>query len=70
MLERAWELGATNDMWWMDSAAAFAAWDRAIDEAGLSWKYRQVEGGEWNSLEHLGDSRFRKQGAPCHAEMS
>ena len=67
MLERAWALGATNDMWWLDSAAAFAAWDQAIEEAGLSWKYRQVKGGEWNTLERLGDARFRKQGARSRA---
>lgn len=63
MLRRAWELGATNDMWWLDTTNCYNAWNRAIEEAGLSWKYRQVLGGEWNSLEMLGDARFRKQGA-------
>lgn len=63
MLHRAWELGATNDMWWMNQSAAFEAWNAAIEESGLTWKYRQVRGGEWNSLENLGHSAFRKQGA-------
>lgn len=63
VVRRAWELGATNDMWWLDTGGAYDAWNRAIDEAGLSWKYRQVLGGEWNALEALGDARFRKQGA-------
>eukprot|EP00892_Ulva_mutabilis_P006862 jgi/Ulvmu1/4548/UM002_0274.1 len=62
VLRRAWELGATNDMWWLDTTSCYRAWNQAIEEAGLSWKYRQVLGGEWNSLEMLGDARFRKQG--------
>jgi hypothetical protein len=49
-------------MWWMNQEAAFAAWTAAISEAGLTWKYRKVLGGEWNTLEHLGDARYRKQG--------
>jgi hypothetical protein len=35
---------------------------QAITESGLSWKYRQVDSGEWNVLEALGDERYRKQG--------
>ena len=30
---------------------AHGAWTQAIEEAGLSWKYRQVEEGEWNLFE-------------------
>ncbi len=31
---------------------AYDAWEQAIiEEAGLSWKYRQVEAGEWNIFE-------------------
>jgi len=42
--------------------AAHATWSQAIEEAGLSWKYRQVEGGNWDVMEKLGDANYRKQG--------
>jgi radical SAM family uncharacterized protein/radical SAM-linked protein len=48
VVRRAWELGAGMDSWWESIGKAFAAWERAIAEAGLTWKYRQVENGEWN----------------------
>lgn len=48
VVRRAWELGAGMDAWWESLDRAFAAWTQAIDEAGLTWKYRQVEQGEWN----------------------
>jgi hypothetical protein len=54
-------------MWWMDTEGAFRAWNQAIEEAGLSWKDRQERGGEWNTLESLGDARYRKQGATFFA---
>jgi hypothetical protein len=76
---------------------AHALWSQAIEEAGLSWKYRQVrhacrgatpcgrrelsrepserklsadvcgspgqvEGGNWDVMEKLGDANYRKQG--------
>lgn len=44
------------------AAAPLQAWCRAIDECGLSWKYRQVDAGEWDVLESLGDERYRNQG--------
>ena len=47
----AWELGAGMDSWWESLDRAFAAWERAIAQAGLTWKYRQVENGEWNVFE-------------------
>eukprot|EP01025_Chloroclados_australasicus_P029818 TRINITY_DN2979_c0_g2_i1.p1 TRINITY_DN2979_c0_g2~~TRINITY_DN2979_c0_g2_i1.p1 ORF type:complete len:1046 (-),score=65.80 TRINITY_DN2979_c0_g2_i1:547-3684(-) len=62
VIKRAWELGALNDAWWSSENKAFEIWNKAIQECGLAWKYRQVEGGEWNSLEMLGDARYRKQG--------
>ncbi|GLC42030.1 hypothetical protein PLESTB_001060800 [Pleodorina starrii] len=62
VVRRAWELGATNDSWWESEERAYTAWSRAIEEAGMSWKYRQVEAGEWDVLEALGDTRFRSQG--------
>jgi radical SAM family uncharacterized protein/radical SAM-linked protein len=51
VVKRAWELGAGRDSWWENLDKAFKAWEEAIAEAGLSWKYRQVENGEWNVFE-------------------
>lgn len=48
VLRRAWELGAGMDSWWESLERAFGAWQQAIAESGLSWKYRLVEKGEWN----------------------
>lgn len=48
VVRRAWELGAGMDSWWENLDQAFAAWEQAIEAAGLTWKYRQVEQGEWN----------------------
>ncbi|MEA5534510.1 TIGR03960 family B12-binding radical SAM protein [Crocosphaera sp. XPORK-15E] len=48
VIRRAWELGAGMDAWWESTEKAYGAWEQAIEEAGLSWKYRQVESGEWN----------------------
>lgn len=48
VVRRAWELGAGMDSWWENLDKAFAAWSQAIAEADLTWKYRQVENGEWN----------------------
>nr|WP_278003658.1 TIGR03960 family B12-binding radical SAM protein [Nodosilinea sp. TSF1-S3] len=47
VVRRAWELGAGMDSWWESVEQAFNAWTQAIDEAGLSWKYRQVDRGQW-----------------------
>ena len=62
VIRRAWERGCLNAGWWENSEAAFKAWGRAIEDAGLSWKYRQVEQGEWDVMEHLGDAAYRGQG--------
>jgi radical SAM family uncharacterized protein/radical SAM-linked protein len=51
VVRRAWELGAGMDSWWESLDRAFGAWAQAIDEAGLTWKYRQVENGEWNIMD-------------------
>jgi radical SAM family uncharacterized protein/radical SAM-linked protein len=48
VVRRAWQLGAGMDSWWESLDRAFAAWTEAIAEVGLTWKYRQVEQGEWN----------------------
>ncbi|MEO0683750.1 MAG: TIGR03936 family radical SAM-associated protein, partial [Cyanobacteria bacterium J06649_11] len=51
VLRRAWELGAGMDSWFDNLDKAFAAWEQAIGEAELDWKYRQVLNGEWNIME-------------------
>jgi radical SAM family uncharacterized protein/radical SAM-linked protein len=48
VIRRAWELGAGMDAWWESLERAYSAWTQAIEESDLSWKYRQVERGEWN----------------------
>lgn len=53
VVRRAWELGAGMDAWWESLERAFSAWTQAINDAGLTWKYRQVEQGEWNLGESL-----------------
>lgn len=47
VVRRAWELGAGMDAWWESLDRAFTAWTQAINESGLTWKYRQIESGEW-----------------------
>jgi radical SAM family uncharacterized protein/radical SAM-linked protein len=56
VVRRAWELGAGMDSWWESLDNAFNAWATAIDEAGLTWKYRQIAQGEWNVMTTDGDS--------------
>jgi radical SAM family uncharacterized protein/radical SAM-linked protein len=50
VVRRAWELGAGMDAWWESLENAFKAWTQAIDEADLTWKYRQVAQGGWNVI--------------------
>jgi radical SAM family uncharacterized protein/radical SAM-linked protein len=50
VIRRAWELGAGMDSWYDSVERAFNAWGKAIAQAGLSWKYRQIENGEWNLI--------------------
>ncbi|QKD81569.1 TIGR03960 family B12-binding radical SAM protein [Thermoleptolyngbya sichuanensis A183] len=56
VVRRAWELGAREDSWWESLERAFGAWTEAIAEAGLTWKYRQVESGEWNLFDSAADA--------------
>ncbi|WP_029681724.1 TIGR03960 family B12-binding radical SAM protein [Picosynechococcus sp. NKBG15041c] len=51
VVRRAWELGAGMDSWWENLAKAYGAWEQAIAESDLTWKYRKVESGEWNVFE-------------------
>ena len=46
VVKRAWELGAGMDSWWENLDKAYGAWEQAIAEADLTWKYRLVENGE------------------------
>jgi radical SAM family uncharacterized protein/radical SAM-linked protein len=54
VLRRAWEFGAGMDSWFDSLDRAFAAWEKAIAESDLTWKYRQVENGEWNVFQESG----------------
>jgi radical SAM-linked protein len=56
VVRHAWELGAGMDSWWESLDRAFTAWTDAIAAAGLTWKYRQVEDGEWNLMPHSPDN--------------
>ncbi|WP_346291624.1 TIGR03960 family B12-binding radical SAM protein [Sphaerothrix gracilis] len=56
VVRKAWELGAGMDAWWESLERAFAAWNQAIAAADLSWKYRQVESGEWNVMDTAADA--------------
>ncbi|MDV2999027.1 MAG: hypothetical protein N5P05_000633 [Chroococcopsis gigantea SAG 12.99] len=56
VVRRAWELGAGMDAWWENVEKAHSAWEQAINEMGLSWKYRKVESGEWNVFDGPGDN--------------
>ncbi|OKH17850.1 TIGR03960 family B12-binding radical SAM protein [[Limnothrix rosea] IAM M-220] len=51
VVRRAWELGAGMDAWWENLDKAYGAWEQAIAESDLTWKYRKVESGEWNVFE-------------------
>ena len=64
VVRRAWELGAGMDSWWESLDQAFAAWTQAIAESGLSWKYRQVEAGEWNIMDTHADNPIANLATP------
>jgi radical SAM family uncharacterized protein/radical SAM-linked protein len=54
VVRRAWELGAGMDAWMDSLDRAFGAWENAIAQSELTWKYRQVENGEWNVFQESG----------------
>jgi radical SAM family uncharacterized protein/radical SAM-linked protein len=60
VVRRAWELGAGMDAWWESLDRAFDAWTQAIAESGLTWKYRQVESGEWNVFAEKSGARSQE----------
>ena len=51
VIRRAWELGAGMDSWFESLDRAFTAWGEAISQAGLTWKYHQIENGSRQSLD-------------------
>jgi radical SAM family uncharacterized protein/radical SAM-linked protein len=57
VVRRAWELGAGMDAWWESLETAFGAWTQAIADAGLDWKYRQIESGEWDLDDSIVNSK-------------
>ena len=67
VVKRAWELGAGMDSWWENLDKAYGAWEQAIAEADLTWKYRQVENGEWNVFEE-GGTRSEERGEVFNKE--
>ena len=67
VVRRAWELGAGMDAWWESLEKAFGAWTQAIADAGLDWKYRRVENGEWNLDETI--SADNREGLGVDAAM-
>ncbi|MBL1179179.1 TIGR03960 family B12-binding radical SAM protein [Pantanalinema sp. GBBB05] len=68
VIRRAWELGAGMDSWMESLDRAFAAWTQAIAEADLTWKYRQVEQGEWNVFapREVGNNSPESGGVDAH----
>jgi radical SAM family uncharacterized protein/radical SAM-linked protein len=67
VVRRAWELGAGMDSWFDSLERAFGAWEKAIAQSGLTWKYRQVENGEWNVFQ---ESEVRSQESGVRSQES
>jgi len=68
VVRRAWELGAGMDAWWESLEKAFGAWTQAIADAGLDWKYRRVESGEWSLDENIATEDREGQGVDADME--
>ncbi|MDJ1184381.1 TIGR03960 family B12-binding radical SAM protein [Roseofilum casamattae] len=56
VIRQAWKLGAGMDAWWESLEKAYQAWEEAIDEAGLTWKYRQITEGTWQALNQVDEA--------------
>lgn len=69
VIRRAWQLGAGMDAWWESLDRAFAAWTQAIDESDLTWKYRQVENGEWNVFDQAASAGIQTGAAAALADV-
>ncbi len=68
VVRRAWELGAGMDAWWESLDKAFGAWTQAIAESDLTWKYRQVENGEWNMFKDVTEVAPTESAVPVELE--
>ncbi|MGB3292311.1 MAG: TIGR03960 family B12-binding radical SAM protein [Phormidesmis sp.] len=68
VVHRAWELGAGMDAWWESLEKAFGAWTQAIADAGLDWKYRQVENGEWSLDDNIATADHAAQAVDDNME--
>ncbi len=66
VVRRAWELGAGMDSWWESLDKAYGAWEQAIEESGLGWKYRQMEQGEWNAFQSPESGVQDSESSPSH----
>jgi radical SAM family uncharacterized protein/radical SAM-linked protein len=64
VLRRAWELGAGMDAWFDNLEKAYAAWEDAIAQSNLTWKYRLVEQGEWNLANEQSGEKLLEQPLP------
>ncbi|NEP02635.1 MAG: TIGR03960 family B12-binding radical SAM protein [Symploca sp. SIO2E9] len=63
VVHRAWKLGAGMDAWMESLDRAFQAWEDAIAQSNLTWKYRQVENGEWNVFQEAAGKRQQAAGS-------
>lgn len=62
VIARAHELGAGMDGWFENMQTAYEAWCGAIEDCGLTWKYRLAEEGEWNIAEMAPEEVRGKRG--------
>ncbi len=53
VIENAWKSGAGMDAWFESQERAYAAWMKAIKNANLQEKYRELEIGNWSSISNL-----------------
>ncbi len=53
VIEAAWRAGAGMDAWFESLDNAYEAWTKAISDAGLTGRYRQLEMGSWNEVKSL-----------------
>ena len=56
VIRQAWKLGAGMDAWWESLEKAYQAWEEAIEDAGLTWKYRQITEGTWQALNRVDEA--------------
>ncbi|MBE9117998.1 DUF2344 domain-containing protein [Lusitaniella coriacea LEGE 07157] len=67
VVRRAWELGAGMDAWMESLERAFAAWEQAIADSNVDWKYRQIKEGEWNVMDSQNERIESKRKRPQYS---